>query len=188
MGMGDGRARQRGFTLGELLTAAAVVGVSLSLAVPSFTSAIGNNRRALAVNELVATLHRARSEAITRNTQITVCPSRAGSTCDGAHWNEGWIYFADPDHDRQVGPGEVVLGAGPALADFRIDSDEFTAFLAYRASGRALADAGGGNTGAFTFCHGPGGEAARLVLVDALGEPRLAERQADGRIPECHAD
>ena len=50
-------ARQRGFTLPEVLATLGVLGVSLSLAVPGLDSITRSNLRATGINELVATLH-----------------------------------------------------------------------------------------------------------------------------------
>ena len=77
----QGRSGQRGFSLGEILATLGVAAVSLSLVVPSLDSVTRSNRRASAINELVATLHVARSEAITRNASVVVCPSQDGQTC-----------------------------------------------------------------------------------------------------------
>lgn len=82
---------QRGFTLGEVLTTLGVLGVSLSLVVPSLDSVTRSNLRAGAINALVATLHVARSEAITRNAPIVVCSSQDGLTCARVAWEAGWI-------------------------------------------------------------------------------------------------
>ena len=81
-----------GFTLIELLTTLVIAGILMSLAAPSFTSFIKNNRLTTQANELLADLTFARSEAVKRATQITVCKSSDGLTCDpGAAWTDGWI-------------------------------------------------------------------------------------------------
>lgn len=177
--------RARGFTLGELLTTIAVIGISLSLAVPSYQNVVRNNRRATAVNQLVSTLRMARSEAVTRNSQVTICMSSDGETCGNDGWHKGWIVFPDADQDRQVDVGETVLGAGPVMRDVTVDSSEFASFLAYRPNGRIMVDAADDNTGAFTFCDSRGAAHARVVIINATGQAALSEHMADGSDPEC---
>ena len=178
-------SRQRGFTLGELLTTMAVVGVSLSIAVPGFNTIVNNNRRATGVNQLVSTMYLARSEAITRNTQITICPSQNGLGCQGVGWNEGWLLFADANSDRAVDPGEVVLGHMPAQTRLNIQSAEFPNFFVYRPNGRMMVNTPAENTGQMTICDPRGAEHARVVIVSPSGHPRLSEYQADGSDPVC---
>ena len=93
------RAGQRGFTLGETLTALAVVGIGLSMATPGLQTLTRNNRQAVSVNQLVSTMHLARSEAAMRNARVTVCASSDGARCDGQPWEQGWITFLDTDGD-----------------------------------------------------------------------------------------
>lgn len=177
--------RQRGFTLGELLTTMTVVGLSLSFAVPGFNTIVNNNRRATGVNQLVSTMYLARSEAITRNVQITVCPSQSGTGCQGIPWNQGWILFADANSDRTVDPGENVLGVLPAQTRLDMQSAEFGNFFVYRPNGRLMVNTPAENTGQMTVCDPRGAEHARVVIVNASGHPRLSEYQSDGSNPVC---
>jgi type IV fimbrial biogenesis protein FimT len=177
--------KQRGFTLGELLTTMTVVGLSLSFAVPSFNTIVNNNRRANGINQLVSTMHLARSEAITRNTQITVCPSQNGLGCQGVGWNQGWILFPDTNGDRAVNPGEVILANNPANLRLEMQSAEFANFFVYRPNGRLMVNTPAENTGQMTICDPRGAEHARVVIVNASGHPRLSEYQSDGSNPTC---
>jgi len=183
--MGLRLGRQTGFTLGELLTTIAVLGIGMSLAVPSFETAVRNNRRATAVNRLVSTMHLARSEAVTRNMQVTICASSDGASCDTADWSAGWIYFTDADRDRALDADDNLLGTTPAQTALEIDSAEFTSYFAYRPNGRVMVDTPAENSGEFTFCDERGAEFARVVIVATSGQPRLSEHQANGSDPVC---
>ena len=177
--------RQRGFTLGELLTTMTVVGLSLSFAVPSFNAIVNNNRRATGVNQLVSTMYMARSEAITRNSQSTICPSQNGVSCQAIGWNMGWLLFADTNSDRTVDPGEFILGHLPANTRLDINSAEFGTFFVYRPNGRLMVNTVAENTGQMTICDPRGADHARVVIINASGHPRLSEYQADGSNPVC---
>lgn len=178
--------RQAGMTLPELLTTVSVIGISLAMAAASYDSVARNNRRATSINALVSTMHVARSEAITRNLQIAICPSSDGDACSyGADWSVGWMYFSDVDQDRVPNGDDIILGRGPGTPRISIASAEFPDFLVYRPNGRVMADTPDENTGQFTFCDKRGPAMARVLVINSSGEPTLSETQADGSDPEC---
>jgi type IV fimbrial biogenesis protein FimT len=173
-------------TLPELLTTMSIVAISLGMAASSYNSVVSNNRRATSINELVSTMHAARSEAITRNLQLTICPSSDGAACsDGADWAVGWMYFTDVDQNRVLDGTDLLLGQKPGTPRVSIASVEFPDFLVYRPNGRVMADTPDENTGQFTICDKRGPDDARVVLINSSGEPALSETQADGSAPEC---
>jgi type IV fimbrial biogenesis protein FimT len=181
------RARkQRGYTLAELMTTLTVVGVSLSFAIPTFMTVVNNNRRATAVNQLVSTMHLARSEAVTRNLQVTICPSTDGIRCEATPWEKGWLAFPDLDSDRQVDANEVVIATGNDFSNIDISTIEFPTFLVYRPNGRVMVNNIGQNTGQLTFCDKRGADHARVVVINSSGQPRLSEYQMDGSKPVCN--
>lgn len=177
----DRRNRDRGFTLTELMVTIAVAAIGISLVVPGFDTAVSNSRRATAVNELISTMHLARSEAITRNEQVAVCPSSDALTCSGG-WNDGWLYFVDLDRDMVLDAGEEMLGVKPGTPRFTITSVEFPK-LAYRPNGREI-----NSPGVFNFCDSRGVEYARyarVVNVNEMGEPQVSETTIGGGAPAC---
>ncbi|HEY4365986.1 MAG TPA: GspH/FimT family pseudopilin [Steroidobacteraceae bacterium] len=86
-----------GFTLLELMTAVAILGILLAIGVPAFTETMNANRLAATTNEMVTALSVARSEASKRGIAVTVCAANAAQDgCSGAaSWNDGWIVFTD---------------------------------------------------------------------------------------------
>src|SRR5688572_23745994 len=77
------RTAQRGFTAIEIMTVLAIAGILGTLAVPGLTGWIRNSQVRSATFEMRAVLVRARSEAITRNTEVQLIPA-AGD------WRNGW--------------------------------------------------------------------------------------------------
>jgi type IV fimbrial biogenesis protein FimT len=76
--------RVRGFTLVELLVVLTVLGIMLGIAVPSFKNFIASQRVKSASYELSTSMLLARSEAIKRNTTVTITPVTTGD------WTSGW--------------------------------------------------------------------------------------------------
>lgn len=174
--------RDRGFTLGELLTTMGIAAIAMAVALPGIRNGLGDQRRAAAVNELVATLQLARSAAATRNQPVTVCPSADGLSCSGDDWAGGWIAFVDRG-DLQ--PDGELLAAGDGDPALRIRSDEFARFLRFRPDGQAGSARHASATGDFLFCDVRGAAAARILHVGPGGRARLDDQQADGRAPDC---
>lgn len=79
-----GTRTARGFTLIELMITVAIAAILLMIAVPSFQHAISNTNLDRAQNDLLATLHYARTEAVTRGTSVAVAASSSGD------WADGW--------------------------------------------------------------------------------------------------
>jgi type IV fimbrial biogenesis protein FimT len=177
--------RQQGFSLSEVIATLGVLGVSLSLVVPSLSSMTASNLRATSINDLVATLHVARNEAITLNEVIVICPSQDGETCAPVAWEAGWIRFVDANGDFAVGAGERVLGTRAPLAGLQIRSDAFGRAFGYLPSGRVSSPDRGLAGGEFRFCPASGPADARVLAVSALGYTVLAERHTNGQEPDC---
>ena len=65
----------RGFTLWELMTSLAVIGILLGIGVPSLMELQRNMAITSAANDLVSALLAARAEAVKRQVPVTVCAS-----------------------------------------------------------------------------------------------------------------
>lgn len=122
-GTAPGAQRARGFTLLELMTVVAIVGILATLAFVSFTDTVRNSRIRTATFELYSSLTFARSEAIKRNTDVNVVPV-AGV------WNNGW--------NVEFGAGATVLRSqDPLPAPISIAGP--AGALTYRSDGRLTA-------------------------------------------------
>ncbi len=109
------------------MIALAVAAILLSIAVPSFTASIQNNRMVTQINDLHTSLSYARSEAVKRNNNVTVCKSSNGTSCTG-NWDNGWIVFVDNNFNGTVDAGDVILRVHGSIAG------DITLALAKRAS------------------------------------------------------
>jgi type IV fimbrial biogenesis protein FimT len=91
--------RTAGFTLIELMIAVTVMAILIGIAAPSFTAWVTTVRVTGQANDLFSDLLLARSEAVKRDVQVTVCASKGGTDCDGADWSLGWVVIVDADGD-----------------------------------------------------------------------------------------
>ena len=169
--------QQTGFTIIELMITMAIFALTLTVGVPSFKDTLNQNRLAIQVNDFITTLNLARSEAIKRSIQITVCksaiPSAISPECTvSGSWSQGWITFVDSDKDGVV-DGEEVLRTHAALnGDIVLTQDDnFSDWIGYLPTGSSLGD-GGAALGDFTLCHAP---YARVLTISNTGRISLAK-------------
>ena len=157
-------ASQRGFTLIELMVVVGIVGVIMLIAAPAYTTLIERTQLKSYANELVASFYVARSEAIKRNSPMTLCVSTDGATCTGGgDWEEGWIVF-DDNH-----PADIVVKQQQPLPDglvlFHLTSATFTT-MDFLPSG--LAD----SAPDMKLCK-PAGVEEKIVRITLTGSPNV---------------
>jgi len=171
----------------ELMVTLALVAITTGIAGPPLYNLTLDNRRADNVNELVSELQYARSEAITRNSDVVVCPSTGGTKCEATTWQSGWLIFADPNGNAAVDKGETVLKIGNAIVGATFSTAEFASFLRFRGNGRVMVKNVAESTGEFTICDHRGAEYARVVQIDLAGRPVVSPHLLDGSSPLCPA-
>lgn len=81
-----------GFTLIELMIVLVVLAVLVSVAIPTFRDATLASRLNASANNMISSIHLARSEAIKRNAVMKICASTNSTSCTaGAAMEAGWI-------------------------------------------------------------------------------------------------
>jgi type IV fimbrial biogenesis protein FimT len=81
---------QRGFSLLELLITLVIIIIFLAMSVPNAKIFINKSQDEVMSQELLHAIYFARSEAITRNTTVTLCKSIDSKSCSG-DWLNGYI-------------------------------------------------------------------------------------------------
>jgi len=167
----------RGFTLIELMMTLAIAGILVTMAVPSFSEVIKNNRLITQENDFVTTLNLARSEAIRRSDRITVCKSSNQVSCSGAGgWEQGWIVFNDVNDDGVViNPATNVLRVHDPLSNgVTLHGDaNLVDYVSYVSSGATQKFAGGASatqSGVLIMCDDRGFVSqAKAIQISATG-------------------
>ena len=164
-------SKNKGFTIVEAIIVIAIFGVLLAVAAPSLTDYLNQVQSRQNTNEFLSSLLLARSEAVTRNSMVSMCmtDSSAPQVCDSDNgWHEGWIAFEDVDGDGTRDIGDELVEQHSGLDDTSVVSSvNFSDHVTYLPSGSVS------SSGSFTVCVG--GSSARSIVVNATGRPRLTE-------------
>ncbi len=105
----------QGFTFIELIVSMAIAGILLSVAIPSFSNAIKTSRITSDTSCFNLALLKARSEAVKRSSDITMCARESDEKC-GTDWSNGALVFTETN----VGAITPLLGTATVDADSEI--------------------------------------------------------------------
>ena len=176
------KTKQYGFTIYELLITMLMIGIILSIGVPSMSGFMQNSRISGTANDLHSSFQLARSEAARSKSNITICASAnsmdAAAACGGT-FDDGWIIFIDLNGDlTRGGGGENVLRAHPAIPDaIDIVTNDGADYFGFAPSGLGRGDIGGlpaVSTARICDARGNivavgGRSAARFLVVTPIG-------------------
>lgn len=168
----------------ELLVVIALVALVSTLGVGSFARMAATTAVSAHTNSFVADSRYARSEALRRGENVTMCktsePDAAAPECASVQaatgWESGWIVFADLDGNNTRSADEPLLRVQPAMADSGgINRSGGVAFnqLRYRPTGWSV-----GATATLRFKPGSAQAQSdpamgRTVCVSNLGRTRV---------------
>jgi len=157
-----------GFTLVELLIALTLIAILSTVAVPSFTETIKNNRMVTQVNLLAGSLALARSEAIRFGREASVCVSSDQASCTGeTNWDLGWMVWVDLNSDSVLDVGEERRFVDQLPNGMAFTSSTGTSTFVYSSQGTSAG-------GTLELCDNRTGETGRQVRVSSTGRPNTS--------------
>lgn len=152
----------RGFTIIELMIVVVILVILIAIAAPDFRNLIVATRIKNASFDVFSALIHARSEAVTRNTTVTVTPAAGG-------WADGWTMTES---------GGTVIRQQGAYSNIAITLDNADTFvpsgtISFNGMGRLTVT---GAIPAFSLtATGALDKSKRCIIIDASGRPVTKE-------------
>lgn len=164
--------QMRGISLLELMITLAIISIFLAIALPGANDLIRTQHRAQGTNQLLSTLHFARTSAVLSRRTVGICSGK--NTCNNSpEWRDELLIFVDSNLNGKLDEGEELLRREPLHQEhlWRWDSFQQRSHLLFEADGttRAL-------NGTFTLCHGS--KALNVVVVNLIGRVRTQSPSA----------
>lgn len=166
-----------GLTLIELMIVVAILGVLLFAGVPSFHKALQKSRVESEAHRLMRAIIFTRSEAVRRNTPVSMCPSqmfRTGLAECGGTFATGWIVFQNGDKDKIVDSEDEVVRIYEAMPQGltltnRAGTRQAREIITYKTDGTS------GRVRTLLVCAGAGNSVPpKSVIMSNVGRPRIA--------------
>jgi type IV fimbrial biogenesis protein FimT len=160
--------KHSGFTILELMITLAIVAIVTSLAIPSLSQFIKNDRLVTQINTLVSHLAYARSEAVTRNQQVVICARGSDTSC-GSDWKEGWLLFVDD------GNGSLDIGTDTILRVQQTLEGQNLLFSSALIGNSVIYDYRGfasDSNGTFLLCDDRGQDFQKVISISNTGRVR----------------
>lgn len=190
--------KDHGFTLVELMITLAIVAIIATVGFPGLRDLSSNNKLMTNANDIVATFHQARSEALRRSTTVTIQACKPG--CDPADagaraWTNGWRIWVDLDGDDTLdidtddnaagvdadGDGNIheqiaLHDAMPAdMTAGQFNTTPFATRYDYNSQGRLAIT----NNNAIHLCDGRTGEKGRIIDIRPVGRVSADREDCD---------
>ena len=175
------KKQRRGFTLVELMVVVTLVALILTLAAPSFACLAKAAAISSGVDQFLADMRFARSEAVRRGGGVILCrsdePESPVATCSAgpaSHgWASGWIVFHDLDGNGERNGDEGLLRIQARLSGIdTIATGGTPTLFRFGATGRLVAP---GSIASLHFGSTDlDAQVRRVVCVTAGGRARIA--------------
>jgi type IV fimbrial biogenesis protein FimT len=165
--------RVKGFNLIELMVVISIVSILATIGLPKFEGSIQSFQMKNKSSDLYHSIVLARSEAIKRATNITVCTINTAKTdCSGADgWEKGWII-------KEVAGADPIISIHDGLSsDYTFSgSSTATSSITFTPSGNTI------NSGKVVLCYQEEvDEYTRTVSLNRFG--KVTDRGVDRYTP-----
>ncbi len=162
------QARQKGFTLIELMVTLIVLVVLLSIGIPSFSDWVKNNRLDTATRTLASALQLARNEAISRQTAVTID--------SGGNWGNGLTIYTDESPTGNT----ALAGVDILIKDLSFSLDGITTttnddrYISFTNTG--LLSTLDTSPLILTLCHSSGEADGTQITINAVGRTSISNK------------
>lgn len=176
----------RGVTLVELIVTISVLLVVMTFGVTGLSTMIADNQRVTAVNSLMAMLNLARSEAIKRATDVTLCPAVDDDPTDAekpcatsgqtdSQWERaGYVVLVGDTSTKN--PPIIRIQPPPSSPGLTIRTSN-RHWVTYQDDGSVTAS----SLATFRFCDSRSVVEGRAVVVGASGRARVQCYDCDSK-------
>lgn len=165
---------QRGVTLIELLVVVALVAILASVGYPNLRAFAERNAHRVAVSQLQSALALARHSAITRNTDVFLCPQAAEENACSKEWSQTLQVVAHATQPVETANILRVLPGGDARITYSRDWRR----VKFNSLGHSS-----GHNGTFTVCA-PGTARGTDVMLSQLGRSRVEDAPGECQPPK----
>lgn len=160
----------------ELVITLTIASIIAVIAVPSFQGFVLDNRLTSQMNDLVADLAFARSEAIKRGRNVTACVREtATDVCDttAPAWHSNRVVWVDENNDGKIGTAEVLRTRGPLDGENVLLASNIPPTLTFFRDGLTnIAPPASGLPNHFKLCDRRKDAYARVAQIDRSGRVR----------------
>ncbi|MEH6518573.1 MAG: GspH/FimT family pseudopilin [Halioglobus sp.] len=166
----------RGMTLIELMIVLLILMVTIALAAPSMRNLVYSTRVSSEINRLMTAVNLVRSEALSRNQAVSMCPSSMAISgkpiCSGA-FADGWIIFSNLDRDKVVDAEDEVIRVFEAIpAGYTLSNKKGTIPAQERIT--YLSDGSSHRNRTLLLCAPmTDSEISKSLVMNIVGRPRI---------------
>lgn len=159
----------QGFTLTELLITVSIVAILGGMAMPSFMTILEKNKTITFVSDFRTALYQAQSEAIKRNTTVTLLPKARSAQ----KWITGWDIFQDTNADGAKATTEELIAThsfSHPNYTLKAADNTYKKWISFDAMGTPISSDGSETDSSFRICPPDGDRiAARTLNISLSG-------------------
>jgi len=158
---------QKGFTLIELMVVLVILAILIGTGIPNFRTWIQNNRIDSATRNLAGAFQLARSEAVSRQTVVTVS--------NGGNWGDGLSIYTDTNPAGNTAynapQDSLIKNIEYSMDGITTNSNDNGNFISFTSTGLLNE---GGNQRLIAICDDRGAAEGTLITLSVVGRTTIS--------------